>query len=89
MMTDITKQFRLYAPQSTKSYTTSDDGGLIIEGIASTTNKDLTGDVVLPSAIQSMKQQLFFIQYKRHFKLHKLHSFSLFHINNNNLDFQQ
>lgn len=57
-MTDITKQFRLYAPQSTKSYTTSDDGGLIIEGIASTTNKDLTGDVVLPSAIQSMKQQL-------------------------------
>lgn len=58
MMTDITKQFRLYAPQSTKSYTTSDDGGLIIEGIASTTNKDLTGDVVLPSAIQSMKQQL-------------------------------
>ena len=58
MMTDITKQFRLYAPQSTKSYTTNDDGGLIIEGIASTTNKDLTGDVVLPSAIQSMKQQL-------------------------------
>lgn len=58
MMTNITKQFRLYAPQSTKSYTTSDDGGLIIEGIASTTNKDLTGDVVLPSAIQSMKQQL-------------------------------
>lgn len=56
MMTDITKQFRLYAPQSTKSYTTSDDGGLIIEGIASTTNKDLTG---------------FFINYKRHFKLHK------------------
>lgn len=58
MMIDITKQFRLYAPQSTKSYTTNDDGGLIIEGIASTTNKDLTGDVVLPSAIQSMKQQL-------------------------------
>lgn len=58
MMTDITKQFRLYAPQSTKSYTTNDDGGLIIEGIASTTNKDLTGDVILPSAIQSMKQQL-------------------------------
>lgn len=56
--TAIDKQFRLYAPQSTKSYTTNDDGSLIIEGIASTTNKDLQGDIVLPSAIESMKNQL-------------------------------
>ena len=56
--TAIDKQFRLYAPQSTKSYTQNDDGSLIIEGIASTTNKDLQGDIVLPSAIESMKNQL-------------------------------
>ena len=53
------KQFKLYVPPSlTKNYTENDDGTLTIEGIASTTNKDLQGDIILPSAIQSMKKQL-------------------------------
>ena len=52
------KQFKLYVPPSLKSYTENDDGTLTIEGIASTTNKDLQGDIILPSAIDSMKKQL-------------------------------
>ena len=54
----ITKQFTLYAPSTQKSYELNPDGTLTIEGIASTTNKDLQGDIVLPSAIDSMKTQL-------------------------------
>ena len=52
------KQFTLYAPSTQKSYELNPDGTLTIEGIASTTNKDLQGDIVLPSAIDSMKTQL-------------------------------
>lgn len=52
------KQFKLYAPPSSKSYTENDDGTLTIEGTASTINKDLQGDIILPSAIKSMKKQL-------------------------------
>lgn len=52
------KQFQLFAPPVSKSYTENDDGTLTLEGIASTTNKDLQGDIILPSAIYSMKQQL-------------------------------
>lgn len=63
---DEMKQFQLYAPfekqqyqlDFSKSYTENEDGTLTIEGIASTTNKDLQGDIILPSAIRSMKQQL-------------------------------
>lgn len=59
----LDKQFQLYArPQiysdTTKSYTLNEDGSLTIEGIASTTNKDLQDDIVTPSAIESMKRQL-------------------------------
>jgi len=54
----ITKQFTLYAPSTQKSYELNPDGTLTIEGIASTTNKDLQGDIVLPEAIDSMKNQL-------------------------------
>ena len=57
------KQFQLFVPFTTKSqeetkYSENSDGTLTIEGIASTTNKDLQGDIILPSAIRSMKQQL-------------------------------
>lgn len=62
------KQFQLFVPfekqhsleelNLSKSYTENQDGTLTIEGIASTSNKDLQGDIILPSAIRSMKQQL-------------------------------
>lgn len=52
------KQFQLFAPPVSKSYTENEDGTLTLEGIASTTNKDLQGDIILPSAIRSMKKQL-------------------------------
>lgn len=39
-------------------YELNEDGTLDIEGIASTINKDLQGDVMLPSAIASMKKQI-------------------------------
>lgn len=46
--------FKVYAPLTTKN---NNDDSLTIEGVASTTTKDLQGDIMLPSAIQSMKQQ--------------------------------
>ena len=53
------KTFKWYAPHVQKSnYELNDDGTLTITGIASTTSKDLQGDIVLPEAIKSMKQQL-------------------------------
>lgn len=60
------KQFQLFVPftpnqhsvEFSKNYTENEDGTLTIEGIASTTNKDLQGDIILPSAIRSMKRQL-------------------------------
>lgn len=63
---DEMKQFQLFVPFSpnqhhvefSKNYTENSDGTLTIEGIASTTNKDLQGDIILPSAIRSMKEQL-------------------------------
>lgn len=64
MKNKTNKQFKLFArfPKSKSKkditeYTTSENGSLIIEGVASTTNKDLQEDIVLPSAIESMKQQ--------------------------------
>ena len=50
--------FKLYAPSEQKSYELNDDGTLTIDGIASTTNKDHEGDVILKSTIDSMKIQL-------------------------------
>lgn len=60
---DEMKQFKLFVPFMNKSesqtkYSENEDGTLVIEGVASTTNKDLQGDIVLPSAIRSMKEQL-------------------------------
>ncbi|WP_305555321.1 hypothetical protein [Methanobrevibacter sp. V74] len=58
------KQFQLYVPFTTKSqedstqYTENSNGTLTIDGVASTSNKDLQGDIILPSAIRSMKKQL-------------------------------
>lgn len=46
--------FKVYAPLTTKN---NNEDSLTIEGVASTTTKDLQGDIMLPSAIQSMKQQ--------------------------------
>lgn len=62
----LEKQFQLYVPftkdrhsvEFSKNYTENEDGTLTIEGIASTVNKDLQGDIILPSAIRSMKEQL-------------------------------
>lgn len=60
-------RFRLYVPLSKSNNNTSIDvtdyklnenGTLDIEGIASTINKDLQGDKMLPSAIESMKKQI-------------------------------
>lgn len=48
-------QFEVYAPLTTK--TADEDGGLIITGVASTTNKDLVGDTITQEAIASMKEQ--------------------------------
>ena len=50
--------FKWYAPSTHKTYELNEDGTLTIEGIASTTNQDLDGDVILQSAIDSMKNQL-------------------------------
>ena len=48
---DEMKQFQLFVPFTNKSqentkYSENDDGTITIEGIASTTNKDLQGDIV-------------------------------------------
>ena len=66
--------FKLYAPSQQKSYDLNDDGTLTIEGIASTTNRDLEGDVILQSAIDSMKMQLT----TNHKNLHGDHRYNLF-----------
>lgn len=53
------KQFKLYAPTriKTKAYELNEDGTLTISGVASTTNEDLDGEIVSPSAIQSLQKQ--------------------------------
>lgn len=57
-------RFQLFVPlrksnsEHQVTYELNPDGTLDIEGIASTTSKDLQGDVMLPSAIDSMKQQI-------------------------------
>lgn len=61
---DITtkNEFIVYSPLTTKSIdeftqSTNDGERILLEGIASTTNKDLQGDIVSPEAIQKMSQQ--------------------------------
>lgn len=66
--------FKWYAPSEQKSYDLNDDGTLTIEGVASTTNRDLEGDVILQSAIDSMKIQLTTTRKN----LHGDHRYSLF-----------
>lgn len=58
-------RFRLYVPLTKNQtnfdvvgYKLNENGTLDIEGIASTVNKDLQGDRMLPSAIESMKKQI-------------------------------
>ena len=51
------KQFKIYAPPSSKQYSLNDDGTLTITGVFSTTNKDLDGDIVSPRALESLKNQ--------------------------------
>ena len=68
-------RFKLYVPSDlNKSYGLNPDGTLTIEGVASTTNKDLQGDIVLQSAIDSMKHQLT----TSHKNLHGDHEYKLF-----------
>ncbi|MBQ6220035.1 MAG: hypothetical protein IJH63_00305 [Methanobrevibacter sp.] len=52
------KKFRVYAPPDVKSYGLNEDGTLTITGIASTTNKDLDGDIVTPEALKSLARQV-------------------------------
>ncbi|MBR0272376.1 MAG: hypothetical protein IJQ68_10395 [Methanobrevibacter sp.] len=68
-------RFKLYVPSDlNKNYELNEDGTLTIEGVASTTNKDLQGDIVLQSAIDSMKHQLT----TSHKNLHGDHEYKLF-----------
>lgn len=65
--------FEVFAPlQKTLQNTENDTDTLIIEGIASTTNKDLQGDIMSLEAIQSMKKQA------THKNLHGDHNYGLF-----------
>lgn len=52
------KKFRVYAPPDVKSYGLNEDGTLTITGIASTTNEDLDGEIVSPSALSSLAKQV-------------------------------
>ena len=52
------KKFRVYAPPDVKSYGLNEDGTLTITGIASTSNEDLDGEIVSPSALESLAKQV-------------------------------
>ena len=58
MGTAALNEFRIYAPPLQKSYGLNEDGTLTITGIASTTNKDLDGDIVTPDALESLREQV-------------------------------
>ncbi len=65
MKLEENNRFRLYVPLTKNQhnfdvvgYKLNENGTLDIEGIASTVNKDLQGDRMLPSAIESMKKQI-------------------------------
>ena len=62
-MEKTNNKFRWYVPLQKSNlenvtYSINENGSLDIEGIASTNAKDLQGDVMLPSAIASMKNQI-------------------------------
>lgn len=70
-------RFRVYVPltkNNQQNYTLNDDGTLDIIGIASTTSQDLQKDIMLPSAINSMKKQLL----TSNKNLHGDHEYGLF-----------
>lgn len=69
-------KFKTYAPLNNviKKHELNKDGTLTIEGIASTTNEDLQKDIVLTSAIESMKKQLT----NQRKNLHGDHEYGLF-----------
>lgn len=70
-------RFRVYVPltkNNQQNYTLNDDGTLDIIGIASTTSQDLQKDIMLPSAINSMKKQLL----TSNKNLHGDHTYGLF-----------
>lgn len=70
-------RFRVYVPltkNNKQNYTLNDDGTLDIIGIASTTSQDLQKDIMLPSAINSMKKQLL----TSNKNLHGDHEYGLF-----------
>lgn len=71
-------KFKVYVPLITKSqntnYVLNEDGTLDITGIASTTTQDLQKDIMLPSAINSMKKQLL----TTNKNLHGDHKYGLF-----------
>lgn len=75
------EDFRIYVPLQKSNLKLDEDGKvqlnpdgtLDIEGIASTTNVDLQKDIILPSAIESMKNQLL----TRNINLHGDHDYSL------------
>jgi len=54
----ILKKFKVYAPPDVKAYGLNADGTLTITGIASTTNKDLDGEIVTPEALRSLERQV-------------------------------
>lgn len=53
-----TKSFKVFAPTKTKDITLNENGTLTITGIASTTNRDLDGDIVTQEAIESLQKQV-------------------------------
>ena len=53
-----TTSFKVFAPTKTKDISLNENGTLTITGIASTTNRDLDGDIVTQEAIQSLKEQV-------------------------------
>lgn len=70
-------RFRVYVPltkNNQQKYTLNDDGTLDIIGTASTTSQDLQKDIMLPSAINSMKKQLL----TSNKNLHGDHEYGLF-----------
>ena len=77
-MTLKNNQFRVYLPltkTNKQKYNLNENGTLDIIGIASTTNQDLQKDIILPSAIESMKKQLL----TSNRNLHGDHEYGLFH----------
>lgn len=59
----MTNEFLVYSPLTRKSVNdftqknTEEDERILLEGVASTTNKDLTGEIISPEALKSMAQQ--------------------------------